>query len=107
MESLDEAALRLMHERGGMVARWQGDGLTIERSQVRYPARAWLRDPGQVVHTQLPPRRQSYSLPLDGVVRRGSFAFNARTGWHGGAMVGRRTYDQEVASSIPSPGVAA
>jgi len=29
------------------------------------------------------------------------------TGWRGGAMVGRRTCDQEVASSIPGQGAAA
>ena len=77
MESLNEAALRLMHEGGGMVARWQGDGLTIKRSQVRYPARAWLRDPGQVVHIQLRPRRQFFA-GTHGVDRRA--AVNARTG---------------------------
>ena len=60
-----------------------GVGLAIKRSRVPSPTTARLRnDSGQVVHTYLPPRRQS-SLP-HGVAGQSTFTFLKNQGAHEG-----------------------
>ena len=87
------------HEwRGGAVVGRRTCDQDVARS---IPGRTRLRtDSGQVVHTQLPRRRHSSLAYKTGYpCTRGSWVHMTHE-WRGGAMVGRRTCDQDVARSI-------